>query len=390
MSSTLDIPAVPDFLTAYSDAIVTAGNNRTDTRRGSGYDLIGGGAAVIWTREAQRDDDLFRDIYFDTATGSAFDTYALQRFGQTRATDTRGVGVAFVGRTSTSGGAGTIWEGTRLSVISPDGKRTTQYRVTDNTDFTSTQKSAICPVEATFTGPSSMVDTGLDISLRVRFDDPVWDTSIVASSLRCAAGTDFEDAAQFKARIRSNQLTSRPGYQAAIVSACEAVGAVFIVIFDGSGTVDRLEGEPVIFVADAGFASPDSLVQACRGALEDVRILGTALEVRKIQLGLPLSFNITVNLWDKPSRFNLTDLQTIIAGSIQSYFLSSSRGYYYSLSEIEGYIRRASGAIQAITFNSPTSDVTIFSGSPPFPPAVLTKQDYRPERLQVSFQGPIL
>ena len=67
MPSTQPIPTLADLRRAYSDGIVGQRERRADTHDGSAYDLLGGMSAMLFSRQAQRDRDLFRANYFDSA-----------------------------------------------------------------------------------------------------------------------------------------------------------------------------------------------------------------------------------------------------------------------------------------------------------------------------------
>src|SRR5437016_2442563 len=64
------LPAIRDLLGAFADAVLASKDNRADVRRGSVYDHFAGAGAMLLSREAQHDRDLFRALYFDTATGA--------------------------------------------------------------------------------------------------------------------------------------------------------------------------------------------------------------------------------------------------------------------------------------------------------------------------------
>src|SRR5262245_33460726 len=71
-----------------------------DFIRGSDYESLIGPSAIIWSRELERDEDLFNSTNFNTAVGADLTELARKRFKKTRVLDTRGTGVAHVTRPS--------------------------------------------------------------------------------------------------------------------------------------------------------------------------------------------------------------------------------------------------------------------------------------------------
>ncbi len=106
MPSALELPKISDLVKAFHDSVSGTKDKRADVRTGSAYDYIAGISGMIWSRESQRDQDLFRADYFDTATGNELTDRGLQVYGIPRVLDTFGTGLITVSRATTSGGAG--------------------------------------------------------------------------------------------------------------------------------------------------------------------------------------------------------------------------------------------------------------------------------------------
>src|SRR5689334_15047646 len=100
MPSQEDIPETSELLTAYDAEIAAIERPTADVHSGSGYDVQGGVAAVLFHRQAIQDRDNFRATYFDTAQGLDADVLIRGRYGilAARFPDTVGIGIASLHR----------------------------------------------------------------------------------------------------------------------------------------------------------------------------------------------------------------------------------------------------------------------------------------------------
>src|SRR5258706_15611328 len=117
MPATEPIPTLAELLSAHGDGIRGLADPTADTRRGAVYDHWAGAGAILFTREAARDRDLFRACYFDTAEGAKLTEIARRRFGVEPIVATFGEGGASLSRDTLNAGEGTVFAGTRISVI---------------------------------------------------------------------------------------------------------------------------------------------------------------------------------------------------------------------------------------------------------------------------------
>jgi Baseplate J-like protein len=392
MPSVQPIPTVSNLLQAFRDGVVGQRERRADTRSGSGYDLTDGPGAILWSRQAQRDRDMFRGVYFDTAEGDDLTARGQALYGVTRFLDTYGTGVASFTRPTAGAGGGTIPAGTRIFVLPSSGIADARvYAVASDTPVAASALSApAVPVRATTLGPGTAISALSSGGYLFRVDDPLWDTSWTVQSLATTDGTSFEPAADYRARVRANRFASRAGYAAAIIAACANVGATNVVLFASNWAGDSNDyGLNWCYVSDASFTGSPSLVTACAVALESVRVLGADLQVLPITTS-SLSVSVTASLWDDPGNFNQNDITDAIQASVAAYFDGRKNAYAYQLDAIFGAVARASTAVQNVTINSPVSNVgvtTNVNGIPTFP-AVLTRYVVSRPNIAVAFTGP--
>ena len=389
MPSTQTIPTLADLRQAFRDGVIGQRERRADVHDGSAYDLLGGMAAMLFSRQAQRDRDLFRAVYLDSAEAEDLTSRAQTLFGITRFVDAYGTGTATIVRPTAAAGAGTIPTGTRLFVWSPAG--TTDSRICATTADVVVQPSALSvqvPIRATTTGAGTAVT--LTSGLLARIDDPLWDSTWTVQALQTSDGTAFEKAEAYRARVRAQPFLSRAGYAPAIIAACQAAGAVNVVPYPSNWAGDTNDiGYSVVYVGDASYTASTSLVSACILALESARVLGPDMAVLPMT-SQAVSVSLTVSLYDDPGVFNTTDLTLGVQAAVGAYVDGRKNAFSYQVDAIAGAVRLASTAIQGVTLNAPTSSVGIMQtiGGVQNFPAVLTRYTVVPGNVAVAFVGP--
>lgn len=379
MPSAKPIPTVSDFITAAKNALRGRFDNRSDVRDGSVYDYIAGTAAMIWSQELQRDRDLFRASYTDTADGQTLTDRILLKYGVTRIVDGYGTGTAQLSRTSSAAGAGTVWAGSRI-IVSSANTEPKVYSVASNTLVGATATAVTVPILATV--PGSV--TAISVSSGAFFDDPLWDSWTVGT-LVCSDGTTFEAADAFRARARANILDSRSGRAPSIVQACRDAGAAKVVAFssDYSGASSDY-GINVVYVGDNSFVGTTSLVRECMVALESHRVLGADMMVLPMTYGA-LPVTMSVSLWDSPANFDQAGLTSLIRDAVGRYFSSDSNAFAYKLDAMSGCVFNVSPDIQSVSFSRPASDASLSAASWP---ATLTRYTVTPDSISVMLSGP--
>lgn len=376
MPSQLQLPTIADSLRVGKRAIVATRDELADDRTGSIYDFFMGTAALAWAREALADRDKFRAIYFSTAQNDDLTDYAKKRFDIDRVLDTQGAGTALFVRASTAAGAGTIYKGTRVIVSDPRGGSTT-YEVSANVSVGATDLTVPVPVNAADVGLGSAISDASGTVVDALFD------VFTAEHIYCQNGTVFEPAADFRARVVQALLDERPGYPTAIKNSLYAAGATQVVLFPSNYQgVDS--GINCAYVGDSGGSASGSLIIACRSAVESSRVLGADLQVFGMGVSA-LAVDLTVSLWDDPSKFDqLMLIRGVVAGVMQ-YFNDPRNAFAYKVDGIRGAAQRVSNAIQNVAVNAPVIDATFSSTAWP---AILTRYSPTTNTVSVTLQGP--
>lgn len=378
-------PTIEEFISAGTKAIEGKKDNLADTRRGSTYEHPLGAAALLWSREAQADTDLFKATRFDTAEDDNLTDYVKEHFDIDRILDTYGQGQILVTRPTAAAGAGTFWQGTHI-IVASSASEPIFYEVSVDTPVTAGALGAYVPIRATVFGPGVAISTNA-----AKFNDPNWDSTWQIISLNCVDGTLFEPASVFRARVRDELQTRRRGYVPEITIACQAAGAANVVCFPSYRSFPDSPdfGLNVCYVGDASFTTGSALIKACKLTLENFRVAGDNLQVLPMTPA-SVTVSVTVYLWDAPTRFNLIALDRIVRAAAMTYINGSTGGgFYYSRDALAGAIRNSAPAIQDVVVILPTVDATIMSGNPANFPDILSRYSLKINDISIDFQPPI-
>ncbi len=353
-------PKIIDLIDIASHAITGQADKNADFVRGSDYESLIGPPAVIWTREDRRDQDIFDSTKFHTAKNQELTDLVQERYGITRYIDTNGTGFAVLSRPTIGGGAGTIWKGTRISVL---GGSTKTYRTIEDTIVSSGSFQVKLDIEALVPGPG----TAVIATSSIRLDDLPWDSSWTVESINCTDGVDFESAQDLIARVRQTRADQRVGQVKSIENVCKLAGAANAYVFRSNYGGDAIDGGlNVVYVCDLGFATPPGLVKACFLALRDARVLGDHMQVLPMAKVIinPL---IDIYLATDPAFNDIERLYQIHRESVIEYLGGTSGGFSFTRNGILSALIRQTPEVQHVTIVTPASDVNILvSGH--FPP----------------------
>ncbi|HEU4729979.1 MAG TPA: hypothetical protein VFT22_18910 [Kofleriaceae bacterium] len=381
MPSQLPLPTTRELIEAFRGAVQSERDETADLRSGANYNVWAGVGALLFLREATRDRDIFRSIYFDFAEGEPLDTIGQQRFTTNRVLLAQGTGIAALTRPSASFGADTIWSGTRLAVYPGGSGGVRYYQAAADTPVPATALSVLVPIVSTESGRGVAVNTLLSPPQYMRIEDPLADSSWVLGSVICGDGTDRQIDSDYRAGIRAARLNSRIGYATAITNACIAAGAAQTALFQS----DYLSTDPAnpaneiigsinangygdvglnrCFVGDANWNTSPGLLAACKLAIDPVAMAGTALRVLPMA---PVSVALTVSatLAADPSTFDTVSIAKDISDAVVNYFATRRNAFYFRNVGIRAAIQRVVRSVQTLTVVTNPTAAPIFSQIP--------------------------
>lgn len=374
MPSSEPLPTIRQLVKAGSDAITGEGDTYGDTRSGSLYNHTLGPFAILCSREADRDLDQFRAIYFADADGWPLTRMVAQRMGVQRELDTYGNGTCSFARPTSSGGAGSFLQGTRVQI---PGAPPVIFQVAADTPVSATALSATVPIAAMAIGSGNAASATSGLQLL----DPVYDSTWTPTSLACADGTDFEPAPGLRARALAQQAAARSGYLANMVSACQAAGATYVLAFPSTYGLDVDDfaddfGLNAIYVADANYQSSPALINACSVALESWRVGGADLWVGGVS-SVPLSITMLVALTDAPNRVPLLAVRRACAQALLGAFGAASSGFSFSPGALTGAVSKASPYVQLASLPSVWAEATLYATGAVVVPSPQNGQTYQ-------------
>lgn len=368
MASNQALPTISELLDAFAVGAQSKHEN-ADVHRGAIYDVGAGMGALVWSRVAARDREVFRGIYLDGCQKDALDYRIARLHGPGRIQPTRGSGVAIVKYDYLHGGAGsqtgTILKGTRLSVSI--GSTCNYYRVASDVELSdwfwdnSIQVDANgfvwlrLPIEADSIGSGVAIDTTSTIAA-IRWEDELYNltTSLwVVDSIKCSDGTDGETDVEYLARYRSWKKSRKPGYSDAISRAMFAAGASKVALFES----DFVDGEDFginrIFVGDSGYTASTALLNACRLALDSVVPFGNTTTVGSMIL-TPIEVTVQLNMMRAASRYSPDWVLPSAQKAVRRALSGSQSAYVFRQDSLRAELSQAFPELQSIDFASPT------------------------------------
>ena len=349
-----------------------------DARRGSGYDLVGGAAALLWTKQANRDRQLFRNAYTDSATGADLSRHVEAKYGGiARVQAEAGAGTLTLSRPAAALADGVIYAGTRIEMLTATAP--VVYRVSADTPVPSVLLDVAVPIEATRTGRGSRASANAN---NLRLADSIFDPSLSPVALVCADGTDEEPADAYIARARLERRRARVGYPDRIRQVCLDAGAAQVELLAATALGDAADvGLSYCYVADAGFHTSDALRKACSIALDAVRVAGCDMQVLGMEQ-VPVSATVAVTLWDEPGAFDLLDLEQAIVAALVDDFARRKQFWAFRLDALGSVVQRLSQAVQtAVVTTDPAPPAVAF-------PATLPKYVLAPGDITLTITGP--
>jgi hypothetical protein len=384
MPSPLALPTIDDLLKAAGSALVGERDRYGDKHRGALYEHVVGPTAILFSQEADRDQDLFQDIYFDDAIDDGLTKLIEGRFKIARILDTAGIGTCTFARTTAAAGAGSFLQGTRIQLA---GTPPAVYVVRADTAVGGAATRVQIPIASAVVGSGVAVSAVGGLSLLDAVYDPLW----APLALLCTDGTDFEEAPVYRARARAERLNARSGYLPQFVTACQNAGAAYVLAFSSTyGLVaddfDNDFGLNAVYVADASHQSSPALVDACALALEASRVFGADLWVGGITQQR-LSVQAKVTLVDDPGNMNVVPIERALTQAVLGEFGPSASGYSVKRQALAGAMARASSAVQTVTFSAPAADTPALS--PLAWPASLTRWTLSPMDVAFTFLPPV-
>lgn len=376
MPTTIPEPTISRLRRAFMSAVRGRVDAYADHREGAVLDHFAGTGAMMWSRLARRDTDMWRSVYIDSAEGRGLTALLYDRYSFERIPDAYGVGEAVLERPTAAAGAGTIWAGTRIRLVGPR-VVSVAYVVTQDVPVPATATNVRVPIRAPAPGPG-YATTNVD----ARVDDPLWDASWLVRTVGCGEGTAFEPAAVSRARYRDARNDARVGFRKAIENACITAGASYAVAFQSDYAGDAYDlGLNVVYVGDTSYNGNAALVRRVKIALESARVLGDDVQVLPM-VRTPITLHARVYLWEGPGRVNQASLSRVLRGVAVDYFEGRTRGYSYVRESIVGAWLKAAPQVQSAEIDVPGVDSSVVVAANGFvsfpatlPRFVLTQND---------------
>lgn len=248
------------------DEITARDATLTDFSEGSNLDALAGAGALLADETNRYNLVLFKAHFLDTAEAGDLDALALDRFGLSRLGATYAVGRVFWTEGSASGY--TVPAGTTITGTLPDGST---YTATTTADSQSDSGDSI-PVIASVAGRAG---NALAETLEGPTGFATDATATVSQPSRMAGGSEAENDAQFRNRLRRYYSTLAKATIKALVAAAQSVSGIYYAVVKESFGTDG--GQVDVYIADADGAGNAPLVAAADTVLQATKAAGIYL-----------------------------------------------------------------------------------------------------------------
>jgi hypothetical protein len=359
------LPPTVDELLDVAAGGVQSKHDVADARDGSRYDVWNGVGAILFSRIANRARGNFRNVYFDTAEGAALDDIVDRRYPNIdpRVESTAGTGTVTLRRATDAAGAGTIHEGMRIALTGPGASGIRYYEIAADYPVSATALEVIPTIRAYVSGTGQSANAN-SVDDRLLIEDSIFDPTFLPLRLVCSEGEDQELDQELQARVRTDRIESRAGYETFIKKTMRDAGAIVVECFASGYLGDALDfGLNKIYVADASYNTPAELLSACRLAAFDCVALGMAPQVLSLQSS-PLVVRLTLTLWNPLGAASRDGIKASVISRVLDYI--SSNPYVWSVSAIEGAARGATSDVSDVSATASVAApnvATIFNAS---------------------------
>ena len=321
----------------------------TDWRQGSVNDALIGGAAVQADEVIRVVVAAFAEQFVDTATGTALDALAADRFGLARHDAVAAVGTLTFTRGDSEGvleiPAGTTCKAT------VNGESVTF--TTDEAVYMAGDADTVSAL-ATCTATGATGNVAADTITTIVDTVPGDATATVTNADRFVGGAAEETDAAFRDRIRRYFTTLRRGTVSALETGALGVAGVAYVAVDESYAAPEDGGYVAVYVADGDGRSNDALSDAVAAELEAWRAAG----IRVVVTGATREeIDLAVVLYVRAG----SDLATLVANAraaILAYTDALAPGAILYTAQIVAAALGISTDVLSAMVTTPTSDQT--------------------------------
>jgi hypothetical protein len=292
-------------------------------------------------------------------------------------------------RATFAAGAGEVTAGTEIRV--PYNGKSYVFVVRENTPIASTELSIAVDVDAQQAGAASNVGTVSSALALTGNPAPLFDPTLLPTSVTVAGGADGEDDPELRTRQRLYERGKRGGLAASVAYGALSVNGVKHVVL--ATMRDPHRGVlSAVYVGDINWDSTQSLRDDVAVALEDWRAWGASSDVRGIaQTDVPII--ATMQMIEPIAFYDVNALRTAGVQACVDYFDRRKDPYAYDLSMLKGRIARVNDEVASVVLAAPTAGVS----SPLSPselkttgrlPSVLTRYRTKRSIITVDVEGP--
>lgn len=371
-----ELPRASDLHRDFLDGVEARLGSKVDRRNLSRWSVMGAGLAQAGVRSNIVVARTFDRQILDRCVGIEVDEYCTPRGPVRRFPSAKARGAMTLVRATTAAGSGEIPLGYEIRV--PYNGRSYVFVTTASRSVGATDGTAGSPVtvdcEAQLAGADSSVGTVAAGLAATGLPAPLWDATLLPTSITVAGGTDEESDDEMKERQRLWESARQRATGAGIAFAARLVNGVkHVVIADVFDP--HLGGWANVYIGDVNWQSTSLLRAEVAASLEAWRGKGAALNVRGLVLA-EVTVSATLQMKRPVAFYSVSALRE--AGIVAAINYFGKGAYEYDLEMLKGRLARVHDDVTKVTLTAPVSSVPS-----PISPSMFKASGYLPSTLGV-------
>lgn len=382
-----------DFLAGVRGRLSPEAAARVDFSEGSKWDALAGGLARVMTRLEQVEAEAYDAHILERAVGSEVDAYCEAHGPVRRLSANKAKGAIAFHRPSAVAGGGYVPSGAEVRV--PCNGSSVLFVAAADTPIAATATYVSVPAAAAMAGKASSVGrvaAGLSLTGQ---PGPLFDATLLPTSIDASGGVDIESDAELKARQRAYEQGKRGGTIESIrFAALSTPGVKHVVLASRYGVGSG--GEGVAYVGDANWYADESLCADVARSLESWRAFGPSVNVRKMLLSKVAS-SATISLARSLVNYDQARLRALVVQKALDYFATRVDPYAWSATMLGARMSHADDEIVSVDVSCTVGGVASSGATSPLTidglvaaggfPALLTVYSTDASLVSVQFEG---
>lgn len=374
----------------FLSALQVSLGRKVDVRPLSRWNTLGAGIAQIGVRDNLVAVRAHAAAFLDTAEDTDLDTYCARRGPVVRHAAAKAKGSYVLTRATAGGGAGTIYAGTEIRVPKAEDGRSYRFLATVDRSILSSALTVEIPCEAVDAGEASNVGTVTGGLALTGTPGPLFDTTLLPSSITVAGGYDVETDPELRERQRVYEQGRQKATMAAVIFGCLLVPQVKHVVAVNVRD-PHLGSFCRVYIGDVNWESTETMLDDVATLLEAWRGMGPSCTVAAMTQS-DVTVTATLRMARPIAFYDVNKVRAAAVKAVRDYFDARIDPYAYELAMIQGRLARVHDEVSSVTLASPVASATSPISPSAFAigglPSTLTRYRAPAENITIDVEGP--